>query len=48
MPLFGSSKRARAAEDASDVTSLAELKSWVRFYRARADVESQGWGVLCG
>jgi hypothetical protein len=32
MSLFGASKRARAAEDASDVAIVEELKSWVRSY----------------
>ena len=32
MPLFGSSKRARAVEDVRDVTCLAELKAWVSQY----------------
>ncbi len=33
MPLFGASKRARAAEEGSDVAIVEELKSWVRSSR---------------
>jgi hypothetical protein len=29
MPIFGSFKRARATEDAKEVTDMADLKSWV-------------------